>query len=207
MNFAAQIMIIIRLTLWLIVLGALALLLAAWFGLEDTPLVTESPNMNVSDIQSARDVLKQYDPRNLPDDRNTTMVADRGQINTALAGTLSSVPQLKARIMPSRFGLLVKISGKAPIPDNPFGRYVNIRMVVKSSAKGLKMGRFSIGKIEVPTAIVRRLLILLIDQAAGPRRGKAFLESIRSLQVTGNQIRIVFRPKDSLLEERKITTK
>ncbi|MGB0629793.1 MAG: hypothetical protein ACPGRZ_03785 [Alphaproteobacteria bacterium] len=200
-------MIVVRLFLWLIILGVLASPVVAWYGLDDAPLVTESAKVNVRDIQSAKDFLNQYDPRNLPDGRITTITANQGQINTALAAALAAVPGLKARIVPSRFGLLAAITGQVPIPDNPFGKYVNISMLVESSTTGLKIGRLSIGEIKIPTAIVRPVFILVMDQVAGPGRGKAFLETIRSVQVTGSQVRVVYRPKDGLLDELKTAAK
>lgn len=200
-------MIVVRLFLWLVILGVLASPVVAWYGLEDTPMVTESAKVNVRDIQSAKDFLKQYDPRNLPDGKITTITANQGQINTALAAALAAVPQLKARIVPSRFGLLAAITGEAPVPANPFGRYINISMLVESSTTGLKIGRLSIGEIEIPTAIVRPVFIMVMDQVAGPGRGKAFLETIRSVQVTGSQVRVVYRPKEGLLDELKTAAK
>ena len=200
-------MIVIRLFLWLVILGVLASPVVAWYGLDDKALVTSSPTVNVRDIQSAKDFLNQYDPRNLPGGKITTITANQGQINTALSAALAAVPQLKARIVPSRFGLLAAITGEVPVPDNPFGRYVNISMLIESSTEGLKIGRLSIGEIEIPTAIVRPVFILVMDQVAGPGRGKAFLETIRSVQVTGSQVRIVYRPKDGLLDELKTAAK
>ena len=200
-------MIVIRIFLWLIILGVVASPVVAWYGLEDTPMVTESAEVSVRDIQSAKDFLKQYDPRNLPDGRITTITANQGQINTALAAALSAVPQFKARIVPSRFGLLAAITGEAPLPANPFGRYLNISMLVESSTEGLKIGRLSIGEIEIPTVIVRPVFIMVMDQVAGPGRGKAFLDTIRSVQVTGTQVQVVYRPKEGLLDELKTAAK
>jgi hypothetical protein len=200
-------MIVIRICLWLIILGVFASPVVAWYGLEDEALVTSGPKVNVRDIQSAKDFLKQYDPRNLPDGKITRITATQGQINTALAAALAAAPMLKARIVPSRFGLLGAITGEAPIPDNPFGRFVNIRMLIESSTTGLQIGRLSIGEIEVPTAIVRPVFILVMDQVAGPGRGKAFLETIRSVQVTGTRVSIVYRPKEGLLDELKSAAK
>jgi len=174
-------MIVIRFLLWLIILCVIASPLVAWYGLDDKPLVISSAKVVVHDVQSAKDFLKQYDPNNLPDGRITIINAKRGQINTALA----AVTMFKARILPSRFGLLVEITAEAPVPDNPLGKYVNISMLVESSSDGLKIGRLSVGEIEIPTAIVRPVFILVMDQVAGPGRGKAFLETILSVQVTG----------------------
>lgn len=179
-------MVVVRLFLRLIILGLLASPVLAWFGLEDAPLVVESTEVNVRDVQWAKAFLKQYDPRNSPDGKTTTITANQGQINTALAAALAAVPQLKAQIVPSRFGLLAAITGEAPLPDNPFGKFINISMMVEPTTTGLEIGYLSIGEIEIPTAIVRPVFILVMDQVAGPGRGKAFLEMIRSVHVTGN---------------------
>lgn len=200
-------MIVIRIFLWLIIIGIFASPVVAWYGLDDTPLVTKGPTVEVQDINSAKEFLQQYDPRNLPDGKITVINANQRQINTALAAALAAAPFLKARIVPSRFGLLGAVTASPPIPDNPFGKYVNVRMLIESSTDGLQIGRLSIGEIEVPTAIVRPVFILVMDQLAGAGRGKAFLETIRSVQVTGSQVRIVYRPKDGLLDDLKTAAK
>ena len=200
-------MIVIRIFLWLVIIGVFASPVVAWYGLEDTALVTKGPEVGVLDIAAAKSFLEQYDPRNLPDGKITTINANQRQINTALAAALAAAPILKARIVPSRFGLLAAITAAPPIPDNPFGKFVNIQMLIESSTNGLQIGRLSLGEIEVPTAIVRPVFILVMDQLAGPGRGKAFLETIRSVQITGSVVRIVYRPKDGLLDDLKSAAK
>ena len=196
-------MIAVRILLWLIIIGVLSSPVVAWFALDDQPLVTKSPSISLGDLKEARAFLNQYDPRNLPDGRVTRITANQRQINTALATALSAAPRLKARIVPSRYGLLAAITGEAPWPSNPFGRYVNIRLLIESSTQGLKIGRLSVGEIEVPTFIVRPVFILLMDQIAGPGRGKAALETIRSIEVRGDRVTVVYRPKDGLMDELK----
>lgn len=200
-------MIVVRIFLWLIIIGIFLSPVAAWYGLEDTPLVTKGPEVGVQDINAAKKFLEQYDPRNLPDGKITVINANQRQINTALAAALAAAPFLKARVVPSRFGLLGAVTAAPPIPGNPFGKYVNVRMLIESSTEGLQIGRLSIGEIEIPTAIVRPVFIIVMDQLAGAGRGKAFLETIRSVKVTGSQVQIVYRPKDGLLDELKTAAK
>jgi len=195
-----QTMIVIRIFLWLIILVVIASPFVAWYGLDDKPLVTSNAKGSVRDVQSAKKFLKQYDPRTLPGGRITIITANQGQINTALTDALAAVTTFKARIVPSRFGLLAAITGEAPVPDNPFGKYVNISMLFEASSDGLKIGRLSVGEIEIPTAIVRPVFILVMDKVAGLGRGMAFLETIRSVQVTGSQVRIVYQPKEALTD-------
>ena len=113
-------MIVIRIFLWLIIIGIFASPVVAWYGLEDEPLVTRAPQVDVKDINSAKEFLAQYDPRNIPDGKITVINANQSQINTALAAALAAAPFLKARIVPSRFGLLGAVTAAPPIPSNPF---------------------------------------------------------------------------------------
>ena len=53
-------MILIRLVLWLIILGVFASPVIAWYGLDDKPLVTKSADIRVGDINSAKAFLQQY---------------------------------------------------------------------------------------------------------------------------------------------------
>ena len=131
--------------------------------------------------------LKQYDPRNLPDGKITTITANQGQINTALAAALAAVPQLKAQIVPSRFGLLAAITGETPLPDNPFGKFINISMMVnprrlvwRSDILGSVRSRF-----RLPSS--GQCLSLSWIRLRSLDAEKAFLEMIRSVQVTGNR--------------------
>ena len=196
-------MIAVRIILWLIILGVLASPLAAWYGLEDKPLVTTTLKVGVEDLKAAKEFLSQYDPRNLPDGKITRITANQRQINIALAGALAAAPMLKAQIVPSQYGLLGAVTGQIPVPDNPFGRYVNMRMLIERSSEGLRIGRLSIGEIEIPTGIVRHVFMLVMDQLAGPGRGKAFLDTVRSVEVAGDKFTIVYAPKAGLLEEIK----
>jgi hypothetical protein len=200
-------MIVIRLFLWLIILAIFASPVIAWYGLDDKPLVTKGPQVGVRDINSAKEFLQQYDPRNLPDGKVTVIKANQRQINTALAAALAAAPFLKARIVPSKFGLLGAVTASPPIPDNPFGKFINVRMLIESSEEGLQIGRLSIGDIEIPTAIVRPVFMVVMDQLAGAGRGRAFLETIPSVKITGSLVSVVYRPKDGLLDDLKSAAK
>ena len=196
-------MIVIRLFLWLTITVTFASPILAWYGLEHTALAAEGPNSSVSDINAAKKFLQKFDPRNLPDGESTTIRANQHHINNALAAALAAAPFLKARIVTSRFGLLGAVTVFPPIPDNPFGKYLNIRMLIESSNEGLQIGRLSVGDIELPTAIFLPLLTLVMDKLAGVGSGEALLESIRSVEVSRSQVVIVFRPKGGLLDDRK----
>lgn len=110
-------MIVVRIFLWLIIIGILGSPAIAWYGLENTPLVAKSPELGVHDIKAAQDFIKQYDPRNLPDGKITEIIATPQQINAGLAGALTAAPMLKARIVPSQYGLLAGITGELPLPE------------------------------------------------------------------------------------------
>lgn len=196
-------MIAVRLLLWLTVLVVFGSPVVAWYAIEDKPLVTKSPKIGVADIKAAKEFLAQYDPRNIPDGKITTITASQSQINLALATALAAAPMLKARVVPSPYGLLAAITGELPVPQNPVGRYVNIRILLKPSTKGLQIGRLVVGEIEVPTIFVRPVFMLVMDQLAGPGRGRAFLDTIQSVQIAGDRISIVYNPKDGLMEEIK----
>ncbi len=191
-------MIAVRIILWLLILGVLSSPLVAYYGLEDQPLVTKTPTAGASDLKSAMEFLGQLDPRNIRDGKPSRITTNERQINMALASALST-PGLKARVVPSKYGLLGAATGELPVPPNPFGRYVNIRMLFEPSSDGLQIGRLVVGEIEIPRVLVKPAFILVMDQLSGPGRGQAFLDTVQTLEISGDQITIVYSPQKGLL--------
>ena len=191
-------MIAVRIILWLLILGVLSSPLVAYYGLEDQPLVTKTPTAGASDLKSAMEFLGQLDPRNIRDGKPTRITTNERQINMALASALST-PGLKARVVPSKYGLLGAATGELPVPPNPFGRYVNIRMLFEPSSDGLQIGRLVVGEIEIPRVLVKPAFILVMDQLSGPGRGQAFLDTVQTLEISGDRITIVYSPQKGLL--------
>jgi hypothetical protein len=172
-------------------------------GLDQTPMVTGGGKLSLKDFSHAQRRLLRYDPRRMKPDRITTITASAAELNTVLKASLSGIEQVAGRVAINRFGLLAAVSVTLPLPENPLGRYVNIRMAAAPSNSGLRISRLAVGRIEVPPALVLPTLELLLDQLVGAGKGTPIIASIRSLKVAGTRVTVAFRPPPALVEDLK----
>lgn len=188
-------MLLFRLILGLPALAIAAAALIAWFGLDDAPMLQKRGGIGTSDIASAVRLVEQLDPRAAVPGRKVTVSATVDEINAALRLALAGSPGVSSRVVVSRFGLQAAISGEAPLPPNPFGRYVNVRFLIEPSTDGLRIGRLAVGDIEVPRPLIDPTLSLLVDWADSSGIADDIRMSVRSVQVSRNRVRIVLQPR------------
>lgn len=177
------------------------------FGIDRQPLVGRPGDINLADLQRAQLLAQRYDPRNMPVEKVTTIRATADELNTVIKGALGGVKQIASRVEVSRFGVIIGLTAEAPIPDNPLGRYVNLRAVIKPSATGLEFSRFAIGRIEVPPIIIKPAMRLALDQLVGPDKADPILNSIRSVRVAGPMVTVDFRPPSQMVDDLKAVAK
>ena len=108
---------------------------AILMGIDRDPLVQRPGTINANDSRRARSLAVRYDPRRMMPGRITTIRAITAELNALLKGATGPVKQIAARVEMSRFGLLIGVTLELPVPDNPLGRYVNIRTLVAPSAR------------------------------------------------------------------------
>ena len=107
----------------------------------------------------------------------------------------------------TRFGVIVALTVATPLPENPLGRYLNLRAVIAPSAFGLDISRLAIGAIEVPPVVIRPVMRFALDHLVGPGKAEPILTSIRSVQVSDRIATVDFRPPAKLVEDLKSAAK
>jgi hypothetical protein len=167
-------------------------------GLDKAPAVTAPPNVSLADIRQAQDFLRRFDPRSMQADRVTEISASAGELNTALHAGLSAVPEVKGRVAVDRAGLSLFTTAELPLPDNPLGRYVNVRATLAPSRGGLEVARFAVGTLELPPEVVKPVLGALLDYFLGDGKGGPALASVKQVSVAGDRVTVAFRPPPDL---------
>jgi len=181
----------------LLVAAPMALLL---FTVERQPAAPTGTRISYAEIKHAHRLLARYDPRKMPTNRTTVMRATERDLKAAFAGGIAALPRLGGTIAITPYGVTFTLTGALPVPSNPLGRYVNLRLTVAPSPKGLVISRFALGKIEIPTVIVDPGFRLLFDQLIGPGWGKAMMESVQSVTVAGKTVSVTVLPPKRLVE-------
>lgn len=174
---------------------------ALLMGIDQDPLVQRAGQLNTHDFRRAQNLAERYDPRRMTPGRITKIRATTAQINTVLKGVTGPVKQVAARVEMSRFGVLFGATLELPLPNNPLGRYVNIRTLVAPSRTGLRLTRLAIGAIEVPAFLIRPAMEFAIDGALGSGKGRLILGSVKSVATRGSVVTIRFQPPAELIDD------
>ncbi|HXZ67440.1 MAG TPA: hypothetical protein VEH07_02525 [Alphaproteobacteria bacterium] len=175
--------------------------------LQRYPLVPENPPILFQDIEDAKALKERYDPRHMSPDVTTRVSADEAQLNTALSAALKAFPRVKGQISVDQSSVEVDGTIELPIPQAPFGRYLNLRIGFLPSSKGLDVESASVGRLPIPAGLVKPAAVFLIDQVVGPGKGAQMLQSIKSLSISGKTVTIAFRPPPTLVQDIKYAAK
>ena len=168
---------------------------------QDKPTLKRPESINLQDLKNAQQLAKRFDPRLMSSDKVTEIRATTRELNTVLKGAMASVPNVVTTVKVARFGILIGMS--VELPDNPLGRYLNIRTVIASSSRGLKFYRLYVGGVEIPQQLIEPVLRYALDEIVGQGKADLILKSVRSVKVLGPTIYVRFQPPANLLKDIK----
>lgn len=193
---------LVRIVFWLVLaaitIGPPALAVLA---LDRAPMVPERGRLSFDDLQRARDLFARYDPRRMTPEEITTITASVAELNTVIGAAVASFPQARSAVAVGGADIRIDATLELPLRDNPVGRFINLQAGIEPSGLGLNIRRLRIGTIDVPPVLAGQALRLGLDYFIGDGRGKEILASVKSIDVTGDLVSIVYRPPRDLVED------
>ena len=194
----------LKLVFWLLFIGIVVVpITLLGLALEKTPLVLSNPPILFQNVEDAKALKERYDPRLMAPNVTTKVAASEDDLNTALSAALDAFPRVKGRIDVDSASVDVSGTIALPIPQQPFGRYLNIIVSFGPSRSGFDVTSASIGHLPIPAGLVKPAVIFAIDRLLGAGKGRQVLESVRSLSISGKTVTIAFRPPPTLVEDIK----
>ena len=167
-----------------IVVGLPALL---WLMVEDTPRVSASDQLAVEDIERAKRLLRDLDPRQLKDGETRRLTLTERDANLLVDQTLSRWPgaaqvEARTRFIPDH----AEIQATLPLPNNPLGRYLNASVQLTPGESGPLLTKVQIGRLSIPGNLFR----WVIDQASGYLQGRPQYQELKQVWATLSDIQI-----------------
>ena len=199
----------VGLFIWILIPGVLIGLPAAiaLLGLEKSPLVKASAELSPDDLRRAEVFWQRYDPRQMKAGETTSVIADKAELNAAIAAVLSKTKEFRGRVDVGRSGLVVATTAELPKSFRFVGRFVNIRSTFVPSAKGLNVSQLQIGQLSVPAGLAVPVLQIVIESLVGGGKGEEVIDSIRAIAVEGTQVSIAYHPSKRLSKGIKVATR
>jgi len=183
---------LVKVLLGLALLAAAALAGGVYLALEDEPLVPGPAPLSPAEIERAKRLLAEHDPRTLRHLQVKTLALDEDELGLLLGHALG------------RFGAggsLVDIAGgtldayaSLELPPNPLGRFVNLEIGLGESAHFPRLERLRVGRVAVPAWLADALLERGIDalhRRAGA--GGEAREVIESVRFTDRRVEVTYR--------------
>lgn len=150
------------------IIGAVAALLLAglvvlpWLLLDRAPAIEPPPEFRRSDLAWIKSLFQKHDPRRQPPDILHSIQLDEAELNRLLnyAVELRQVSGIAAELTPG----MATITATLAVPNNLFGRYLNLTAEVAEVPGGLRILSLQLGSVPLPGVLADRMARLLHRQ-------------------------------------------
>jgi hypothetical protein len=176
-----------------LMIGAAAVAVVV-LSIERTPLLQRQTALRPAELRQAAALALRLGPAAAAPGRPATVTLSEAELNLLIGGWTAHTSRLAARAGVASIGVAVGATVALPVPENPLGRYLNIRALVVPSRNGLVVDTLSIGRVDIPSPLIRPLLVFLLDRFGAPGQGDALYASVRAVRVAGRRVAITFAP-------------
>lgn len=169
----------------------LSAVLLVWLALNDRPLVRRDSAMTAADVARVRDVLGAADPRKHPQagEAVRTFHADGRDLDLILHDASRRLLHGAGRVVLADQSARIQLS--VQWPRSPVGQWLNVEADVRQTAGLPALERLQIGRVPVPPALARWLLVQAI----------AHYEATEQVQtVVGMVQRVTLQPTEIVLD-------
>ncbi len=180
-----------KLVLWLIILIPLALAAAIYFAIEQTPLVETQATLTPGQIDRAKSILDQHDPRYLQDGEVKTITIRKRDLDLAvnylvhLIGGGGSVVELGDDSITAQ--------ATVQLPKNPIGHYLNIDVELHETSGIPNLEHLQIGRLAIPGWIANQVFKLAVN-AFHDRTGQRLEgDLIQRVELTNHSMSITYQ--------------
>lgn len=168
--------------------------------LETSPRIRDTASLSVDDMENAKRLLGENDPRRLRDGERRRVALTQRELNLLFRYLLPE-PATARFVLASN---LLTVAASLPAPDNPLGAWINTELILVSDGRGLEPIALRAGALSLPgwmTATLHALADRLL-RARVPEYAAA-LESLESLQFNEGAVEIRYRWRTEFLEQLK----
>jgi hypothetical protein len=156
------------------VLVVLAVGGVALLAISESPTVNRSAEISSASVERAKRILDQNDPRKLKPGTLRTITVSQQDFDLAANYLANQYGNASSQVAVSNSA--IKVSATVRLPDNPFGRFVNVDATLKENDALPRFTRLQIGRLPVPD----RLADWLLDRSLALYLGDEAYESARS---------------------------
>lgn len=194
---------LIKLSLMLVLLCALALSALAVLALDNVPLVTEQAALSHADIARAKAILEQNDPRRLRPGAQRVIEVGAQDLNLAVNYLLQRAAGGHARLALSADRLDLSLTLR--VPHLPVRSYLNLEGSIRSHAGHPEVGDLQVGRLTLPGPVVAWVGRRLLAAGLGEARLASATQVVEHLQLAPDRLRLGYRWDPALIAQARDT--
>jgi hypothetical protein len=176
---------------FLLLLFALPILAisAIWLCFQEAPSVARSVQLTPHDIDNAKQIIDQHDPRQARSGGRRTVAVSEEELDLLLNYAASRFGgAARAAFRESS----VRLQASVEIPQSPFGRYVNVDATLRETATLPRFDHFQIGRLPVPATVADYLLREGLRRMVVTERGELAAEIVKGASVADGRLTVTY---------------
>ncbi len=184
MRFLARTFLLLLIALPVLAVGAV------WLCLQDKPLVARGVRLTPQDIDNARRIINEHDPRRAAAGVVRTVSINEPELDLILNYAASRLGggAARAALRPGA----VSLQASVQIPYSPVGPYLNLDALLREGERLPHFDRLRIGALAVPTVIADYGLRLATRWLAATERGELAADIVRGVRIADGSLNISY---------------
>lgn len=185
-----------RLILLLVIALPLGVLAALALCFQSTPLIARQADFSPADIERAKRMLEQHDPRKARPGALRTVALSQRDLDLLLNYAANQLRRGSARVV-LRPGFVV-VQASLEGPPNPFGTWVNVDAALRETGGLPAFDNLRIGRLPVPGFIADVALAHAMSYLNATEQGRLANDVVKSVRLGADQLRVVYEWRDDI---------
>lgn len=167
------------------------------FGIQSAPLVSSGKKLAFEDVARVKQLMRENDPRRLQSGDIRNVVVTERDLNLFLDYALSQAPgQQKLQAQAALLENSAEMKFTYFMPENPFGRYLNVAVQFHPQSDQIKIEKLKIGAIKIPGWLINTVakfahhFLLLFKEYKNITN---VVHSIKNIQIRAGQVSVVYQ--------------
>ena len=189
---------LVRLVLLVVILLPVSVVAAAYLAIDDFPLITQDVRLTPSEVQRAKHLFEEHDPRKLKDGDIKTLAVTQHDLSLAsnyllhLLGRGGSVVTLKQGYLATQATI--------QLPTNPLGRYLNVDVGVTQSTPLPHITHLRFGHLVIPGWIADKGFQMGLNKMYNQPGSRLASDLIHDVVIGDTRLKVTYQWDSSITE-------
>ncbi len=187
---------LLRLFLVFIFVVPLALVGAVFLAIDDHPAVERAAEITPQNIERAKRILDNNDPRKLKSGARRTIAVSQGDFDLAVNYLAHRYAHGSARVVLK--DRAAQINASAQLPKNPIGRFVNVAATFAENGPIPRFEHLRVGGIPLPGWLADWLLAQVLARSLGEETYAAAINAVKKVTLDDRRVSFTYEWQSNL---------